>query len=81
MERAELVADTGEVKVVGTMNPERFCRLLHELTKKSVRIVTQSNLSDGRIATSEQINNLFQQVQRKLLLHFPFQKTTVLLCN
>ncbi|KAK3155660.1 hypothetical protein QOZ80_2BG0206020 [Eleusine coracana subsp. coracana] len=57
VERADLVAETGEVKVVGMMNPERLCRLLHEVTKKSVRIVTKSNL----IASSEQTKNLFPQ--------------------
>ncbi|KAK3159476.1 hypothetical protein QOZ80_2AG0150580 [Eleusine coracana subsp. coracana] len=57
VERADLVAETGEVKVVGMMNPERLCRVLHEVTKKSVRIVTKSNL----VASSGQTKNLFPQ--------------------
>jgi hypothetical protein len=63
------VAETGEVIVVGMMNPERFCCLLHEVTKKSVRIVTQSNLCKGRIVASENSKNQFRQVERNLL-HF-----------
>ncbi|TVU27707.1 hypothetical protein EJB05_19204 [Eragrostis curvula] len=62
VEHADLVLETGEVIVVGEMNPERFCCLLHEVTKKSVKIVTQSNLCEGRTARAQQTKNLFLQM-------------------
>ncbi|XP_062217608.1 heavy metal-associated isoprenylated plant protein 19-like [Phragmites australis] len=61
VKRADLLVETGEVKVIGSMDPEKLCCLLHEVTKKRVKIVTQSTLSEGRIATSQQTKNLFGQ--------------------
>uniref|UniRef100_A0A0A9GF48 HMA domain-containing protein n=1 Tax=Arundo donax TaxID=35708 RepID=A0A0A9GF48_ARUDO len=67
VERADLLVETGEVKVTGRMDPEKLRYLLQEVTKKCVKIVTHSTLSEGRIATSQQTKKLFGQVQRKLL--------------
>uniref|UniRef100_A0A0A9CY60 HMA domain-containing protein n=1 Tax=Arundo donax TaxID=35708 RepID=A0A0A9CY60_ARUDO len=61
LERADLLVETGEVKVIWRMDPEKLCYLLQEVTKKRVKIVTQSTLSEGRIATSQQTKKLFGQ--------------------
>ncbi|KAL6911252.1 hypothetical protein ACP4OV_000057 [Aristida adscensionis] len=66
VERADLLVETGEVKVVGRMDPEKLCSLLHEVTKKCVKIVTHSSLSDGRTAASQQTKNLFGQAPSDL---------------
>jgi hypothetical protein len=44
VERADLVAETAEVIVVGTMDLEKICCLLHELTQKHVKIETQATI-------------------------------------
>jgi hypothetical protein len=47
VERADLLIETGEVKVSGRMDPEKLRSLLHAVTKKCVEIVTQITLSDS----------------------------------
>ncbi|KAL6591507.1 hypothetical protein ACP70R_050010 [Stipagrostis hirtigluma subsp. patula] len=68
VDRADLFVETGEVKVIGRMDPEKLCCLLREITKKSVKIVTQSTMSGGRIATSQQTKNLSRQARSDLFV-------------
>ncbi|XP_025815476.1 uncharacterized protein LOC112892551 [Panicum hallii] len=61
VERADLLIETGEVKVSGRMDPEKLLSLLHAVTKKCVEIVTQSTLSEGHNAASPQNKNVYGQ--------------------
>ncbi|PUZ56288.1 hypothetical protein GQ55_5G284300 [Panicum hallii var. hallii] len=61
VERADLLIETGEVKVSGRMDPEKLRSLLHAVTKKCVEIVTQSTLSKGHTAASPQNKNVYGQ--------------------
>lgn len=61
VERADLVLEKAEVKVVGRMDPEKLCCMLHEVTKKHVRIETQSTVSEGGIAASQQTKSRIGQ--------------------
>lgn len=62
VERADLVAETAEVIVVGRMDPEKLCCLLHELTQKHVKIETERTVSEGETAASRETKNRFGQV-------------------
>ncbi|KAJ1281642.1 hypothetical protein BS78_04G321300 [Paspalum vaginatum] len=42
VESADLSVETGEVEVTGRMDPEKLCCVLHEATKKCVKIVGQT---------------------------------------
>lgn len=57
VERADLVAETAEVIVVGRMDPEKLCCLLHELTQKHVKIETERIVSEGETAASWETKN------------------------
>ncbi|CAO2040188.1 unnamed protein product [Urochloa humidicola] len=61
VESTDLLIERGEVKVSGRMDPEKLCSLLHAVTKKCVEIVTQTTLSEGHIAPSQQNKNLHAQ--------------------
>ncbi|XP_039779060.1 uncharacterized protein LOC120646669 isoform X2 [Panicum virgatum] len=61
VERADLLIETGEVTVSGRMDPEKLCSLLHGVTKKYVEIVTQSTLSEGHTASSQENKNVYGQ--------------------
>ncbi|KAM3245247.1 hypothetical protein ACQJBY_056519 [Aegilops geniculata] len=61
VERADLVVETAEVIVVGRMDPEKLCCLLHELTQKHVKIETERNVSEGETAASWENKNRFGQ--------------------
>ncbi|TKW42288.1 hypothetical protein SEVIR_1G374200v4 [Setaria viridis] len=54
VENTDLLIGTGEVKVTGRMDPEKVRSLFHAVTKKCVGIVTQSTLSDGHTAPSQE---------------------------
>jgi hypothetical protein len=62
VERADLVAETAEVIVVGTVDPEKICCLLHEVTQKHVKIETQATMSEGGAVASQQAKNRVSQV-------------------
>ncbi|XBI50204.1 uncharacterized protein LOC119324664 [Triticum dicoccoides] len=61
VERADLVVETAEVIVVGRMDPEKLCCLLHELTQKHVKIETERTVSEGETAASRETKNRFGQ--------------------
>ncbi|XBH65758.1 uncharacterized protein [Aegilops tauschii subsp. strangulata] len=62
VERADLVVETAEVIVVGRMDPEKLCCLLHELTQKHVKIETERTVSEGETAASWETKNRVGQV-------------------